>query len=132
MSKGLIEMQQALSEKFGIPTFDLKGQVSTIPKTRPLNTDINVNTGATGLSVSAFNQLLQKFTPTKATVSTHTVYSPQTGYTTQPVTSVLTPSEVVIPESNTGSSIFSNIAPYSGYLVLGAVALLALTLLKRA
>ena len=124
-------MQQALSEKFGIPTFDLKGQVSTIPQTRPLNESINVNTGASGLSVSAFNELLKKFTPTSFTTPTQEVYSPQTGFTTQPISSILTPNERVI-SSGESTGIFSSIAPYSGYLVLGAVGLLALTLLQRA
>lgn len=38
--------QQALSEKYGIPTFDTQGFISTIPTTRPIDVNINVGTGA--------------------------------------------------------------------------------------
>lgn len=38
--------QQALSEKYGIPTFDTKGFISTVPTTRPIDPTINVGTGA--------------------------------------------------------------------------------------
>lgn len=48
--------QQALSEKYGIPTFDTKGFISTVPTTRPLDTSINVGTGA--LTANAYNQSL--------------------------------------------------------------------------
>ena len=128
LSKAVIEMQQALSEKFGIPTFNLQGQVSTIPTTRPLNTAINVNTGATGLSVNAFNELLKKFTPTEFKVADRFVNSPQTGTTRQPIDSLLTPSETVVSNP---SSLFSTLSPYTNYLVLGALGLLAISLVKR-
>lgn len=48
--------QQALSEKYGIPTFDIEGKISTVPQTRPIDTSINVGTGA--LTESAFRQSL--------------------------------------------------------------------------
>ena len=131
ISKAVIEMQQALSEKFGIPTFNLQGQVSTIPQTRPLNTSINVNTGATGLSVSAFNELLKKFTPTKFPAPPNIVYSPRTGVTEQPQGTPLEPGEQIL-RLGTTTSLFSNIAPYTGYIVLGVAALIGLSLLKRA
>ena len=37
--------QQALSEKYGISTFDVKGDISTVPTTRPIDTSIDVGTG---------------------------------------------------------------------------------------
>lgn len=48
--------QQALSEKYGIPTFDIKGNISTVPVTRPLDTSIPVGTG--NLTDSAFKKSL--------------------------------------------------------------------------
>ena len=39
-----IRAQQALSEKFGIPTFNLSGGLSTVPTSRPVSM-INVGTG---------------------------------------------------------------------------------------
>ena len=131
LSKAAIEMQQALSEKFGIPTFNLQGQISTIPQTRPLNTSINVNTGATGLTVNAFNELLKKFTPTSFPTPPIIVYSPRTGITEQPPTTKLEPGEQILGLGTT-TSLFSNIAPYTGYIVLGVAALIGLSLLKRA
>ena len=45
LGQAAIEAAQKLSEKFGIPTFDLKGAISTVPKTRSIS-PINVGTGA--------------------------------------------------------------------------------------
>ena len=39
-----IRAQQSLSEKFGIPTFNLTGGLSTVPTTRPVSA-LNVGTG---------------------------------------------------------------------------------------
>ena len=128
LSKAVIEAQQALSEKFGIPTFGLRGELSTIPQSRPLNESINVNTGASGLSVSAFNDLIRRFSPPKPLVPLEERFTPQAGFFEAPKGTPLEPGEVILP---TGPTIFSSIAPYSGYLVLGAVALLALGLVKR-
>ena len=44
LSAGTIKAQQALSEKFGIPTFNLTGGLSTVPTTRPVSA-INVGVG---------------------------------------------------------------------------------------
>lgn len=43
--------QQELSEKFGIPTFDVKGNISTLPSTGVINPDIDVGTGRFSESV---------------------------------------------------------------------------------
>lgn len=45
--------QQALSEKYGITTFDVKGDISTVPVTRTIDTTINVGTGR--LTRSSYN-----------------------------------------------------------------------------
>ena len=58
LSEATIKAQQALSEKFGIPTFNLTGGISTVPVTRTLST-INVGTGMfTGETTSSLNQKL--------------------------------------------------------------------------
>jgi len=51
----VIKLQQQLSEKFGIPTFTLKGDISTVPTTKPIGT-INVGVGKFG------GETLQSFT----------------------------------------------------------------------
>lgn len=38
-------LQQELSELWGIPTFDMQGNISTIPLSRPINPNIDVGTG---------------------------------------------------------------------------------------
>ena len=45
LSAATIKAQQELSEKYGIPTFDVKGNISTVPSSGIINTDINVGTG---------------------------------------------------------------------------------------
>lgn len=52
--------QQALSEKYGIPTFDTQGFISTVPQTRPIDTNINVGTGA--FTKDAFNRSISYLT----------------------------------------------------------------------
>lgn len=49
--------QQELSDKYGIPTFDVKGFISTVPASGEINKDINVGTGA--LTPSAFQKSLE-------------------------------------------------------------------------
>jgi len=54
-----IRRQQSLSEQFGIPTFNLTGNISTVPITKRLS-DINVGTGAfTGETQQSFRTNLQ-------------------------------------------------------------------------
>lgn len=54
-----IAAAQRLSEQHGIPTFDISGNVSTVPTTRPLDLNANVGVGAfTGLTVQGFNTQL--------------------------------------------------------------------------
>lgn len=45
ISDGVIKLQQQLSEQFGIVTFDIDGNISTIPITRELDPTINTGTG---------------------------------------------------------------------------------------
>ena len=48
--------QKALAEKYGIVTFDVKGNISQVPTTRPIDTTINVGTGI--LTNSSYNDSL--------------------------------------------------------------------------
>ena len=54
------EAQQKLSDMFGIPTFDIKGNISTVPTTGIINPDISVGTGR--FSDSAFKKSLAALT----------------------------------------------------------------------
>ena len=56
------EAQQKLSDMFGIPTFDAKGGISTVPATGVINPDISVGTGR--YSESAFKKSLAALTNT--------------------------------------------------------------------
>ena len=47
LSEAVIKAQQKLSEKFGIPTFGLKGEISTVPTTKLIG-PINVGVGKFG------------------------------------------------------------------------------------
>lgn len=131
LSAGVIRMQQELSEKFGIPTFDLSGKVSTIPQTRPLNTSINVNTGSTGLSIQAFNDLLKKFTPKTALVPTKQVITSSGFVYTSPKNARLVQGETELQERNISSSFSTIFQQYSPYIILGGLTLLTITLLKK-
>ena len=131
LSNIVIKMQQALSEKFGIPTFDLQGKVSTLPTTRPLNTDINVNTGSTGLTVSAFNDLLKKFTPATALVPTKEIVTSDGFIYTSPKDSPLVQGEIPLENKDIPTSISNTLQQYSPYIILGGLALASIMLLKR-
>lgn len=135
-----LKAQQALSEKLGIPTFNLQGQVNTLPQTRPLDTRINVGTGSSGLMSNTFNDLISRFTPQSFTVQSREVFTPGLGgLTVQPVSSTLAPGEIVVPSTPTGSSFidsarkgFSDLTKSIGPigLLIGAV-VLGVVLLKR-
>ena len=59
-----IKAQQALSEKYGIPTFTMSGEVSTVPITRSLSS-INVGVGAYRMETpSSFTVNLQNIVDT--------------------------------------------------------------------
>lgn len=60
LSQTVIDAQQRLSEKYGIPTFDVKGFISTVPLTRDVDLSINVGTGA--LTQSAFRRSIEVLT----------------------------------------------------------------------
>jgi len=55
LSDAVIKAQQELSDRFGIPTFSLTGDISTVPKIVPIG-DINVGVGKFG------GETLQSFT----------------------------------------------------------------------
>lgn len=49
--------QKALAEKYGITTFDVKGNISQVPTTRPIDPTINVGTGI--LTNSSYNDSIK-------------------------------------------------------------------------
>jgi len=61
LSEATIRAQQELSEKFGIPTFDIVGNISTVPQTRAIDETINVGTGR--FTESAFKKSIQALAP---------------------------------------------------------------------
>ena len=100
LPRSVVAAQQALSEKFGIPTFDIQGKVSTIPRTVPLNTMINVGVGSTGLQQNVFNDLLARFSPSKPLVPVQEVFTPGLGFSNfQPVGAAPAPGEMILPSA---------------------------------
>ena len=132
MPASFISMQQSLSEKFGIPTFDMSGKVSTIPRTRPLNTSISVGVGSTGLEQNAFNDLLKRFTPAGFTVPKEEVFIPGIGGNIQqPVGAKPAPGELKLPSSGIGDIFKSGLGAIGGTgLIIGGI-VLAILLLKK-
>ena len=70
LSDKTVLAQQKLSEEFGIPTFDISGQISTVPLTTPIDFSINVGTGA--FTESAFRESLQVLQNEQAIETTFT------------------------------------------------------------
>ena len=126
-----IKAAQALSEKFGIATFDLKGKVNTIPLTRPYDPRINIGTGSTGLTSQSLNEYLAKLSPPKALVPTKTVVTTDGFVNQQPLDSKLVQGEYVLEERNISPSFSTTIQQYTPYIILGGIALLAITLIKK-
>ncbi|HSA76439.1 MAG TPA: hypothetical protein VLE02_02730 [Nitrosarchaeum sp.] len=62
LSKRAIEAQQALSDKFGIPTFDLRGGISTVPVSGVFK-DINVGFGGFKDEDSFIDAVVSKYSP---------------------------------------------------------------------
>ncbi len=132
LGQNAIKAAQALSEKFGIATFDLSGKVNTIPLTRPLDTRINVGTGSTGLTSKSLNEYLAKLSPQKALVPTQDVFSSTNNiYFTAPKDAKLIEGEIPLGDRNTSPSFMTTIQQYTPYIILGGLSLLALTLLKK-
>ena len=130
MSWSLQAAQQALSEKYGIPTFNLKGYLSTIPQTRPA-TGINVGTGIYGDSVSTFNDFIKSITPQKALVPTSSVVLSGGQILDIPLDSKLVEGETPLGSREIPPSFSSSIQKYIPYIVLAGVGIAALTVLKR-
>jgi hypothetical protein len=61
------DAQQALSEKYGIPTFDTKGNISTVPQKREIDSSINVGTGR--FTQEAFQKSLEVLVQTEQRVA---------------------------------------------------------------
>ena len=126
-----LKAAQALSEKFGIATFDLKGKVNTIPLTRPYDTRINIGTGSTGLTSQSLNEYLAKLSPPKALVPTRTIVTTDGFVNQQPLDSKLVEGEFPIENRNVSPSFSTTIQQYIPYIVLGGIALAGLTLLRK-
>ena len=130
----VIKAQQALSEKYGIPTFNLKGLLSTIPQTRPVS-GINVNTGAygklTGASVDDFNNFIKSLSPQKALVPTSPVVLKTGAIIDIPINSKLVEGETPLGSREIPPSFSTSIQKYIPYIVLAGVGILALTVIKR-
>lgn len=126
-----IKAAQALSEKFGIPTFNLYGGLQTVPQTRPSDPNINVGTGSTGLSLSAFNTLVSALSPQKPLIETRTVYSPTSGITIQPTNAPLIEGEVPFDQQSTPESFSNTLQKYQGPLILAGLGIAALVVLSK-
>jgi PPE-repeat protein len=132
ISTALQRAQQALSEKYGIPTFDIKGNLSTIPQTRPL-TDINVGLGAyakQGITLEQFNNALRAITPQKATVPTTPTVISGGAIVDIPNTSKLVEGETPLGSRTIPPNWQEQIKPYIPWIVIGGIGLISLKLLK--
>ena len=127
----VIAAQQALSEKYGIATFDLQGKVNTIPITRPFS-GINFGTGSSGLTSQGLIDYLKKIVPQTATVPTMPIIlRDNKTIIDTPKDSKLVEGETPINQREISPTISTTIQQYTPYLILGGIALLAITLLKR-
>lgn len=126
-----IKAAQALSEKFGIPTFNLYGGIQTVPTTRPSDPTINVGSGSTGLSIQSFNALISALSPQQALVPTRTVYSPSSGITTQPSNIPLIKGEVPFDQQKTPESTSDFLQKHQGTLIIAGLGIAALVVLSK-
>ena len=134
MAWDLRAAQQALSEKYGIPTFDVKGYLSTVPQTRPAS-GINVNQGIygklTGSTVEQFQAFVKSLSPQKALVPTSPVVLNNGAVIDIPNNSKLVQGETPLTSREIIPSLSSSIQKYIPYIILAAVGIGALTVLKR-
>lgn len=126
-----IKAAQALSEKFGIPTFNLYGGIQTIPQTRPSDPTINVGSGSTGLNIQSFNALISALSPQQALVPTRPVFSPSSGFTIQPIDAKLVKGEIPINQQTTPTNTSDFLQKYQGPLILAGVGIAALVVLSK-
>ena len=126
--------QQALSEKYGIPTFDVKGYLSTVPQTRPAS-GINVNQGIygklTGSTVEQFQAFVKTLSPQTALVPTSPVVLGGGTVIDIPLTSKLVEGETPLTSREIPPSFSSSIQKYIPYIVLAGVGIAALTVIKK-
>ena len=133
MTWNLQAAQQALSEKYGIPTFNVKGFLSTVPQTRPVS-DINVNSGIygkQGASLADFQNFVKSLAPQKALVPTSPVVLKNGAIIDIPLTSKLVEGEIPLTSREIPPSFSSQIQKYIPYIVLAGVGIAALTVLKK-
>lgn len=130
ISEAVRKLQQALSEKYGIPTFDLKGNISTVPQTRPAS-GINVGTGKYGTSVDDFNKFIKSITPPKALVPTGPVVLGGGTIIDVPTNAPLVEGETPLSSREIQKSFGTTIQQYIPYIVLAGVGIAALLVLKK-
>ena len=125
--------QQSLSEKYGIPTFDKEGFLSTVPQTRPVS-DSNVNSGIygkSGVSLDDFQSFIKSLAPQKALVPTSPVVLRGGQIIDIPNTSKLVEGETPLTSREIPPSFSTSIQKYIPYIVLAGVGIAALTVLKK-
>ena len=126
--------QQALSEKYGIPTFDKKGFLSTVPQTRSAS-GINVNQGIygklTGSTVEQFQDFVKTLSPPKALVPTSPIVLRGGQIIDIPLTSKLVEGETPLSSREIPPSFSTSIQKYLPYIVIAGVGIGALMVLKR-
>ena len=134
MAWDLRAAQQALSAKYGIPTFDVKGYLSTVPQTRPVS-DINVNSGIygklTGISLTDFQSFVKSLSPQKATVPTSPVVLRGGQIIDIPLDSKLVEGETPLSSREIPPSLSNTIQKYTPYLVLAGIGIAALMVVKK-
>ena len=134
MAWDLRAAQQALSEKYGIPTFDVKGFLSTVPQTRPAS-GINVNQGIygklTGSTVEQFQEFVKTLSPQKATVPTSPVVLRGGAIIDVPLTSKLVEGETPLTSREIPPSFSTSIQKYVPYIILAVAGIGVLTVLKK-
>ena len=134
MAWDLRAAQQALSEKYGIPTFDVKGFLSTVPQTRPAS-GINVNQGIygklTGSTVEQFQEFIKTLSPQKALIPTSPVVLRGGAIIDIPNTSKLVEGETPLTSREIPPSFSTSIQKYVPYIILAVAGIGVLTVLKK-
>lgn len=127
-----IAAQQKLSNQYGIPTFNVSGGLSTVPKTIPYNPNINVGTGSTGLSLSAFQSVVSALSPQGALIPSAGAAIITTGQVaTGGGSSVDIAGDIPKESQLIPTSISNFISKINPIYLLGFVGLAALLVLKR-
>lgn len=133
LSDAVIKLQQNLSESFGIPTFTLTGDISTVPTTRPVSTRINVGVGKFGgETLSSFttklNQSISRLKQTGGTIGSTKIKKITKNINPQETNAAIDDTFQAFDFTQTLREGFSGLPPT---VLLIGVGLLLLTVLKR-